>query len=180
MQQKIVFIGGPGTGKTSVINELIQRGFHCKQEISREVTLQAQKEGIEQLFLTNPMLFSEKLLAGREQQFIEASNSDEKFIFFDRGIPDIAAYMNYFNTAYPDIFNEKSKHYQYDKIFLFAPWPEIYTSDNERYESFEEAVIIHRFLEKTYTELGYTIIHVPFGAIADRTDYIVHLLKPQE
>ena len=27
MQQKIVLIGGPGTGKTSVLNALIQKGF---------------------------------------------------------------------------------------------------------------------------------------------------------
>ena len=45
MQQKIVLIGGPGTGKSTVLNELISRGHLCMQEISREVTLAAQKKG---------------------------------------------------------------------------------------------------------------------------------------
>lgn len=107
MQQKIVLIGGPGTGKTSVLNELTKRGFHCKVEVSREVTLKAQQEGIDQLFLTEPLLFSEKLLEGREQQFLEAEKSTEKLVFFDRGIPDVHAYMNYFNTNYHTSFLRK-------------------------------------------------------------------------
>ena len=46
MQQKIALIGGPGAGKSSVLNELMKRKFHCMPEISREVTLKAQKEGM--------------------------------------------------------------------------------------------------------------------------------------
>jgi len=173
MQQKIVLIGGPGTGKTSVLNELIKRGYQCKVEVSREVTLQAQKEGIDQLFLTKPLLFSEKLLEGREKQFLEAEKSEEKIVFFDRGIPDVHAYMDYFNTNYPSSFLEKSHHYKYDKIFLFTPWKKIYTSDNERYETFEEAVKIDKFLQKAYKELGYNLIKVPFGIVKSRTDFIL-------
>ena len=45
-QQKIVLIGGPGTGKTSVLNALKEKGFYCFDEVSREVTLKAQKEGV--------------------------------------------------------------------------------------------------------------------------------------
>ena len=43
MQQKIVLIGGPGTGKTSVLNALIQKGFFCMPEVSREVTLESKR-----------------------------------------------------------------------------------------------------------------------------------------
>jgi len=42
MQQKIVITGGPGTGKSTVIEELIKRNFKCMTEISREVTLNAR------------------------------------------------------------------------------------------------------------------------------------------
>ena len=57
--------GGPGTGKSSLIHELKQRGHCCLDEISRQVTLEARKNGIEQLFLTQPLAFSELLLKGR-------------------------------------------------------------------------------------------------------------------
>jgi predicted ATPase len=177
MQQKIVIIGGPGTGKSSVLNELISREFHCKPEISREVIKEAQQRGIEQLFLTDPLLFSKMLLEAREKQFLEADESKEKVVFFDRGIPDAHAYMNYSKTEYPDYFVEKSNQYKYTKVFMLPPWKEIYISDNERYESFEIAQKINHHLLKTYKELGYKIISVPFGSVKERTDFIVDSLK---
>ena len=177
MQQKIVLIGGPGTGKSSILNELFSRGFVCKPEISREVTLNAQKKGIDQLFLTEPLLFSDLLLEGREKQFLEAHESNDTFVFFDRGIPDVHAYLEFFNTDFPDYFIEKSKTHMYTKVFMLPPWKEIYTSDNERYESFEQAVEIHHHLKKTYQQIGYKISIVPFGTIQERTDYILDAIN---
>ena len=83
MQQKIVITGGPGTGKTTLIKELEKRKFTCIPEISRQITLDARKKGIEHLFLKDPLLFSELLLEGREQQYIEATNKPSNLIFFD-------------------------------------------------------------------------------------------------
>ncbi|TYP98710.1 putative ATPase [Tenacibaculum adriaticum] len=176
MQQKIVFIGGPGTGKSTVLSEFQKLGHTCMPEISREVTLQAQKDGIDQLFLTHPLLFSEKLLLGREKQYLDAEKMNTDLIFFDRGIPSVHAYMRYFNTEFPSIFLEKSRFYKYTKIFQFLPWKEIYTSDNERYETFEQSVEISHHLNHAYTELGYHIIQVPFGAIDERCDFILNSL----
>lgn len=175
-QQKIVLIGGPGTGKTTVLNALKSKGYYCFDEVSRAVTLKAQKDGIEQLFLTEPLLFSEMLLQGREDQYIEATKSKESVIFFDRGIPDVHAYMNYFKTDYPELFLEKSKTYKYDTIFHFSPWEEIHTTDNERYETFEESLTIDKFLLEAYSELGYKIINVPFGTVKERTSFIINSL----
>lgn len=176
MQQKIVFIGGPGSGKSTVINELTKQKYTCMPEISRQVTLQARKEGIEQLFLTKPLLFSEKLLEGRIQQHIDAENTNENIIFFDRGIPSVHAYLRYFDTEFPNIFLEKSEEYRYTKVFQFLPWKEIYTSDNERYENFEQSVKISKFLSEAYHELGYEIINVPFGSVEDRCNFIINAL----
>ena len=81
-----MLIGGPATGKTTVLEALKAENFHCFEEISREVTLKFQKKGIEQLFLSEPLLFSEMLLEGREKQYLEAEKSLNRFVFFDRGI----------------------------------------------------------------------------------------------
>ena len=175
-QQKIVLIGGPGTGKSTVLNKLKEKGFFCFDEVSREVILKAQEKGIEQLFLTEPLLFSEMLLEGREEQFLKADKREEEIIFLDRGIPDVHAYMNYFKTEYTAIFLEKSKRYRYHLIFHFSPWEEIYITDNERYESFEESTKIDTFLTQAYTELNYKIINVPFGTIEERTNFIINSL----
>jgi predicted ATPase len=176
-QQKIVLIGGPGTGKSTVLNKLKEKGFFCFNEVSREVILKAQKKGIDQLFLTEPLLFSEMLLEGREEQYLKAEKRKENIIFLDRGIPDVHAYMNYFKTTYPSLFIEKSKQYKYDLIFHFSPWEEIYITDNERYETFKESIIIDKFLTKAYSELDYKIVNVPFGTVDERTDFIINSLS---
>jgi len=177
MQQKIVITGGPGTGKSTIIDELIKRHFMCMTEISREITLNARKNGTDQLFLTKPLLFSELLLEGRVNQYIESEKKDEDIVFFDRGIPDVHAYMNYISIDYPKTYLTKSNLYKYDYIFLMPPWEEIYISDNERYENFEQALAIHNHLERTYKELNYTIIEVPTGTINERTDFILNYIK---
>lgn len=180
MQKKIVLIGGPGTGKSSVLDELERRGFICMSEISREITLEARKKGIEQLFLKEPILFSKLLLEGREKQYIDAITHKSDFVFFDRGIPDIHAYMDFTKKDYPDFFKAKSLKFKYDHVFLFKPWKKIFTSDNERYESFEESIIIDIYLQKSYRELNYMIMEVPFDTIEKRTDFILNQLKKNE
>lgn len=177
MQQKIVLTGGPGTGKSTIIEELIKRNFICMKEISREITLNARKNGTEQLFLTKPLLFSELLLEGRVNQFIEAEKTNENFVFFDRGIPDVHAYMNYISIDYPKTYVTKSKLHRYDYVFLMPPWKEIYISDNERYENFEQALAIHNHLERTYKDLNYRVIEVPIGTIDARTNFILDHIK---
>lgn len=172
-----MLIGGPGTGKTSVLNALKRRGFFCMSEISRELIIEAQKKGMKQLFSKDPLQFSKRILERREEQYIIASEHSSNLVFFDRGIPDIPAYLEYAHQKYPSYFKEKSKSYTYDGAFLFKPWKKIFISDNERYESFEEAVAIDQYLQKTYTDLNYTPIEVPFDTIEKRADFILNQLR---
>ncbi|WP_299100919.1 ATP-binding protein [uncultured Winogradskyella sp.] len=175
--KKIVIAGGPGTGKTTIINELKNRDFICYDEISRQITLQARAEGIEQMFLTEPLLFSQKLLDGRINQFKEATNETESVVFLDRGIPDVLAYMDFIGDTYPKYFVDACEKHIYDYIFVLAPWQEIFTSDNERYENFEEAIKIHDHLIDTYKRFGYKLIDVPFGNVESRANFILESLN---
>ncbi|HIE45446.1 MAG TPA: ATPase [Flavobacteriaceae bacterium] len=178
MQKKIVITGGPGTGKSTVIIELEKQNYQCMHEISREVTLMARKNGIEQLFLKDPMLFSKMLLEGRVNQFKKASNLKNNIVFFDRGIPDVFAYMNYLGVEYPSIFIDQCNNNQYyNTIFLMPPWKDIYITDNERYESFEQSLAIYNHLKSAYKGLGYTIIEVPFGTAQERAGFILKKIQ---
>ena len=175
--KKIIITGGPGTGKTSVIKALEESGEECLHEISRQITLEAQKKGISQLFLKEPLLFSEMLLQGRIQQHQQAEEMNGELVFIDRGVPDVIAYMDYFGNEYPEVFNSACKKYFYDLVFILPPWKEIYTIDNERYESFEQAVSIHAHLAETYKRSGYEPIEVPQGTVKDRTAFILDHLS---
>ncbi len=173
---KIVITGGPGTGKSSIINELIKREFTCFEEISRQVTLDARKDGVDQLFLTKPLLFSELLLEARTKQFHDAESSKD-LVFLDRGLPDVVAYMDYVNSHYPKHFIDTCKKHVYDAVFVLAPWQEIFVSDSERYENFDQAVEIHDALLNTYKRFGYELVDVPFDSIEKRADFIIETLN---
>ncbi|RMA64591.1 AAA family ATPase [Ulvibacter antarcticus] len=175
--KRIVITGGPGSGKTTLIHHLENKGYNCIHEISRDVIREAQQEGIEQLFLTNPLLFSQKLLEGRYKQFMSASENQKGLLFFDRGMPDVTAYMDYIGSHYPKNFSETCQTNRYDTIFLLPPWKSIYKQDNERYESYEEAEKVYDFLLKGYRNYNYEVIEVPTGPVQDRCEYIVQHLK---
>lgn len=175
--KKIVITGGPGTGKSSIINELKKRGHVCFDEISRHVTLEARKKGIEQLFLTEPLLFSRLLLEGRLKQFYDADQYDDTTVFLDRGLPDVLAYMDYFDSDYPIEFVETCQNNRYEHVFILAPWKKIFKSDSVRYENFEQAELIHRHLLNTYRNFDYSLIDVPFESVGRRADFILDALN---
>ncbi|TRX00433.1 AAA family ATPase [Flavobacterium gawalongense] len=174
MQKEIiVIIGGPGTGKSTIIDGLIANGYCCYPEISRQVTLEAQKQGVEQLFLENPLSFSELLLEGRKKQFQSALEEPHEIVFIDRGIPDVLAYMHYIGDSYPSFFDLACQKYKYTKIFILPPWEEIYISDTERYENFEQAKNIDNHLVTTYEKYGYELIEVPKDSVDNRILFIL-------
>ncbi len=180
MQEKVVITGGPGTGKSTILEHLDSMGFYCMPEISREITQEARELGIEQLFLEDPILFSKKLLEKRENQFCTAEKSEEKIVFFDRGIHDVVAYLDYLKVDYNDPFLRSAQKHQYTHIFLLPPWEQIYMKDNERYENFEQAIKIYGHLKNTYDLYGYEMIEVPFGKVENRVDFLLNKLKITE
>lgn len=177
MPKSILLIGGPSTGKTTLINHLKTLGYPCLEEISRHVIKKAQGEGIDQLFLEKPLLFSRLLKDARIQQHQEVATFDTEYVFLDRGIPDTVAYLDYIGQTYTQEFINDSKKYKYDYVFIFPVWKEIHETDAERYESFEQAQKIQEHLLATYLRYGYSPIEVPKNDVITRATFIINTLK---
>lgn len=174
--KKIVITGGPGSGKTALIEYLTELGHYCMPEISRELIIKAQQEGIDQLFLTDPLKFSDLLVEGRTAQFKHMPAMAHDYQFYDRGLPDVVAYMSFLELTSPDHFLMALEAHQYDAVFILPPWPEIYVQDNERYEPFETATRLHKHIQDCYQDLGYQVISVPVGPLKDRADFLLNTL----
>lgn len=177
MSKIIVITGGPSSGKTSLINTLALEGMVCYPEISREITLKARLQGVDQFFLDDPFLFSQKLLEGRYQQFLDAQLEDSDLVFLDRGLPDVVAYLDYTGAECPIDFLEVCGKSRYDLIFILPPWELIYKQDDVRYERFDQACLIDASLWKTYNEMGYEPILVPKVSVSNRFKFVMENIR---
>ena len=148
------------------------------------MTLEAKKKGDLSSLTTNPIatvsdpvLFNRKIVNARLAHYAQAKEIDEPIVFFDRGIPDALAYMDYFEQEYDSWFTDIAENNRYDAIFLLPIWKEIYVVDGERFESYEEALAIHHQLHDSYTKLGYNIIEVPKDTIENRIEFILKQIQ---
>ncbi len=181
---KIALTGAPGTGKTAVINELEAKGFVCFHEVIRSMTAKEKQQDNNKEVVSNPLLFADdpkkfnqSLIEARTAHFLKSDAITESFCFFDRGIPDVLAYMDYFDQSYPEDFTKKALAHPYDHIFIMPPWEAIYVCDNERLETFAQAGELHQHLMETYVSLGYTPVIVPKTTVEKRITFILDYIK---
>jgi len=158
---RIVFTGGPSSGKTTIINELAKE-FTVVQEPARHL-----------LSVHGNVLFTERerfqnLL---EELCIENFNKYPN-AFYDRGLHDEIAYRKHFNCEISDKLHAECKNLQYDIVFVFPPWKEIFENDAIRKETFEEAAVIYDGIVAGYREYGLEPIVVPFGTVEERVNFI--------
>ena len=165
----IVITGGPGAGKTTLLNALGELGYAAFAEGSR--TLIEQQSQLDNGILpwTNLPEFASLCLELMGKQKREALNHPVAFV--DRAIPDIVAYLKVGGCPVEQAFLIESAGYQ-SKVLTCRPEASIYVQDDVRPHSFEEALQIHQTLVDTYTELGYEVVEVPWGSVAERVVFV--------
>ena len=168
--QRIVISGGPASGKTSILDTLSKKGYFIFPEVARKVIKEQVHIGSRKVPWDDISGFSKLVLKGQIADFENASASVS---FFDRGIPDLIAYMNHGNRPLFSELTKASEFFKYNHIFLLPPWEDIYETDKERKEDFENSVLIFEQLEKTYKKLNYSPILVPKLPIVQRSEFIL-------
>ncbi|KJG23100.1 ATP-binding protein [Photobacterium iliopiscarium] len=169
----IVFTGGPGSGKTTVINELKARNFFCSEEVGRKVIQTQVTQKSDALPWANKEAFRDLMLKFEiaSYQYHQRQNS---LVFFDRGIIDILGYSNLEQIKLSDELTSAISNFKYhSKVFIFPPWKEIFTNDSERKQDFAVAVNTYNEMVLAYEKSGYEIIEVPFGTVNERIDFIL-------
>ena len=173
MVQKQIYVitGGPGFGKTALIDELRKSGYNCSGEFARNIIETQLAINGDVLPWKNTKLFQHEVLQQRIS-FYE-SVPDKAIAFADRGIPDQLAFAQYKGFQTPAILTESAASYRYAlQVFVTPPWLEIFENDAIRIETFEEALLIHNSILKTYADLKYQIIELPLLPVKQRIDYL--------
>ena len=101
---------------------------------------------------------------------IEASLAVDNVTFLDRAIPDSIAYYR-FSELDPGEPIEKSRTYQYKKIFLFERL--LFEKDQVRSENENMAAKLEMLLMESYRMLGYSPVRVPLLPVGERVDFIL-------
>jgi predicted ATPase len=173
---KYVITGGPGSGKSTLIDLLQQGGYHCSAEVSRQMIIREVELGTDCLPWLDVSCFSVKVLSEMISEWNSITGTQPSF--FDRGIPDVIAYLKLADLDIDNSYYEQAEAHPYaHKVFILPPWQDIYINDPERWQSYNESVAIYKMIRETYTSLGYQLVEVPLMPVTQRMEFVLHHLK---
>ena len=174
-----IISGGPGVGKTTLINELRQAGFLTAEEEARRIIKNQLTIGGDGLPWRNKVLYAQLMFDASVRIFEKIKNDNFTGpIYFDRGILDTVCYMNMENIPVSREAVEVIHKCMYNKnVFILPPWKEIYETDSERKQSWNEALSTFDKMKETYLEYGYNVIEVPRVSVLERRQFVVEKTK---
>lgn len=173
---RIALSGAAGTGKTTLIEALELRGYAVHHEYSRQLIQESVAAGSDVVPWDNLDAFTEAVVQKRWEHYLEGENQD-RVIFYDRTPMDSLAYYGSQPSEWHADWMAVCEKAQFGRIFITPPWREIYTVDQERWETFEHVEEVHAHLVSTYRFFGYEPVLVPFGTVEERIAFLEESLS---
>ena len=171
-----VLTGGPGSGKTTLIEALAAEGYATAPEAGRNIIQDQVTVGGAALPWRDKTLFAELMLAWELRSHHTASGLTGP-VFFDRGVLDTLAYLRLSGLAVPAHMEKAAEHFRYNRrVFIAPPWPEIFSQDTERKQDLDEAKRTFDALADTYPRYGYELITLPRTSVEERLAFILEEL----
>ncbi|HCA9458927.1 TPA: AAA family ATPase [Klebsiella pneumoniae] len=172
-QHRFILTGGPGSGKSAIIDSMIKRGFWCSKEAGRGVIQDQVNIGGDALPWANQRAFAELMLSWEMRSWHEAEGQ-KSLCFFVRGVPDVLGYLRLSELTIPRHLENAIAKFRYNRtVFIAPPWREIYVQDAERKQSYDVAVATYHAMVKTYRLYDYQLIELPCVSVEERVDFIL-------
>ena len=168
-----VVSGGPGAGKTTVLQELASRGYPVAPEIARQIIQEQMQSGGTALPWRDREGYALLMLERSVGSYL-AHTPASRPTFSDRGIPDTLCYARLTGVSNQVSISYACRRYRYAPlVFLAPPWKEIYETDSERKQDFGEAERTFDQMVQVYRDCGYAISELPKAEPRARAGFIL-------
>jgi len=172
-QRLFVVTGGPGAGKTTLIDALAQAGCARSIEAGRGVIQDQVAIDGPALPWRNPQAFAELMLCW-EMRSYHLAQEQAGPVIFDRGVPDVIGYLRMLGLPVPRHMEEAAATFRYHRrVFIAPPWPEIFRQDSERKQSLDEAVRTYEAMVEVYGTYGYELVEIPRSSVEQRVRFVL-------
>lgn len=168
-----VITGGPGSGKTSLVDALARAGHAHAVEAGRAIIQDQLAIDGPALPWRDPLAFAELMLSWelRSYRMAEAMSGP---VFFDRGVTDLLGYLTLVGRPVPAHIARAAERFRYNRrVFVAPPWPAIYAQDAERKQTLEEAVRTYEALVTAYADCGYELVRLPLVSVEERARFVL-------
>lgn len=121
-QDRIIGItGGPGTGKSSILEVLKEKGFQVIPEAYTSLYTQAKNDNKLTEFFADPVKLRSNLIEKQIER--EDARNKTKPTISDRTVLDPIFFGELYNIKMPSQLYEKAENRRYDLIFFLEPLP---------------------------------------------------------
>lgn len=171
-----VVTGGPGAGKTTLMEALAARGHATTEEAGRAIIRDQVAIGGTALPWADRSAFAELMLSWEMRSHRHAAAASGP-VFFDRGVPDVAGYLRVCGLEVPPHVSRAMAVFRYaPTVFVAPPWPEIFGPDAERRQDLNEAERTHAAMVATYRAAGYDLVELPRATVAARVAFVLETI----
>ena len=165
-----VIAGGVCSGKTTLVNELREKGYVVVSETARELIDEGMTQGLSLEEARGDVLTFQRRVLERQMEK-ENMLPEAVPVFLDRGIPDSRAFLKFSNIEEPEDVTCAIESASYKKVFLLEPVR--FESDYYRIEFEGDIDQLHEEHVKAYEGLGHTVVHVPVMPVPERVAFIL-------
>lgn len=170
--RRAAITGAPGGGKSTLLEELATRGVAIAPEVARNIL---KAPGGMDLRAHDSLGFAEAMLDA--QLRLWSASDPERVTLYDRGFPDIAGFLRVEGLAVPAEIDRVCREMRYDgPIFRARAWSAIYRPDEQRIQTWKEAVASDEAMSCAWRDYGYELIELPATNVEDRARFaLMHL-----
>lgn len=168
-----IISGGPGSGKSAIIDRLDARGFTTVAESGRAIIREQAESGGNATHTGDAESFGLLMLERGIADYRRMRNEGEP-VFFDRGIAELTGYWRLIGKPLPPKVADAAARYRTNGlVFLAPPWREIYRQDKERQQDWDEAVRTFELVRAAYADAGYRTVEIPKDTVARRVSFVL-------